>query len=67
MNKRTSNKQQIMQEALATAKSSGIPIAVCRDAIANAEDPGDWGYCPEGAQGMLFPHAAKIIIIYPED
>lgn len=52
-----------LREATATAKRHGVTICVMHDPIANAEEEGDFSFCPPRAVPMLFRHGTEIVRI----
>mgnify|MGYP003675683949 CR=1 FL=1 len=57
----------ILDAAAAVAHKDGVSIAIVHDPIANAEDPGDFSYCPAAGSAirLLFPYGTHTHTILP--
>lgn len=58
---------QARQDAQRVADRNGVAIALVHDPIANAEELGDYGFCPVAAVPVLFRHGTIVETIEPKE
>lgn len=59
------SKEKALLAAKYIARKHQTRMAVVNAPIENAEDDGPWGYCPEQAVKVLFPHGTVETVVNP--